>query len=59
MKEHMHICEILWEMSIMNIKIKEKDSAFYLNFKSLKEDWNECYLYAFNIDKSVNSAKIS
>ncbi len=47
MKEYMCICKILWRMSVVNIKMKEEDFAFYLNLKSLKEDWNECHSYVF------------
>ncbi len=47
MKEYMYICKILWRMSVASIKTREEDFAFYLNFKSLKEDWDECYLHIF------------
>ncbi len=40
-------------MSVASIKIKEEDSAFYLNLKSLKEDWNECYLHVFKRRKTL------
>ncbi len=40
-------------MSVASIKMKEEDSAFYLNLKSLKEDWDECDLHVFKRRKML------
>ena len=53
MKEYMHICKILWRMLVASIKMKEEDSAFYLNLESLKKDWNEYYSYVFKQRKML------
>lgn len=53
MKEYMHICKILWKMSVASIKMKEEDSAFHLNLESLKKDWDECHLHVFKWRKTL------
>ncbi len=34
-------------MSVVNIKTKEEDFAFYLNLESLRKDWDECHSHVF------------
>ncbi len=40
-------------MLIASIKMKEENSAFYLNLESLKKDWSEYHLHIFKQRKTL------